>query len=397
MTTSADSPVIDTTSGGANTDFAAQMFGLIQPQKQISLDIGLQSNYTDLPDIRGDVYTISIVANLNAIFSSIPVPHQWNYEDGIGGSSSFEVDQWDNSSAPITSAAASLLVRNEFFNVSNDTQGYITGQFWDTTLAPPAFVPRCHNEMNISHVKDPLVQAPIGNHVTATDYLGVILEDHTDGSRIPASSNPNLYNEYATTDGLLNSTVPNYVTQGTNQTDLGCLVGQVQEALIHWFESANYTEGSAPGTTVDPRKFDILRFWVDRGSDPTLQHLAKMKKDSVKNLIAQTHEPIVGAPKEIDPSKTATLQHCCFDADQIKQLFSTVEFTGRVKVAGTGIPVDSSTGNPSAVAAVTLAAPRHVLDLKHGEGFAIVVPATAKLRSSTTTTANLLVRVFQEY
>lgn len=142
------------------------------------------------------------------------------------------------------------------------------------------------------------------------------------------------------------------------------------------------------------------------------RHLAKMNSGNIAKLIS------TDSSGKVDETDTNTLAYCCFDADQVKQIFSTIELTGRVReenvavavnntnlYANSGFQVSTTGENGLLTDGLTstvqkadgsvINIPRHRVALRHGEGFAIVVPAKTKLRSGTISESNLMLRVFQ--
>jgi len=404
---------VDVHSSGINLTYDESGSTLIQPEKQISLDIGQQSNYTVLPALREDVYTISAVGDINGMLAEYPVPHTWQPADASGSPSvEYQVDMWldasgtgDLRATSNDAEATSLQIRNRLFN-----------HFQSRTFAST------HPSCFVNHIKDDdtphgemyFDQAYLANCTTDTPDLSGVMTKY-DGSGMISTTR--LFNEYLTDDGTISGTHVRNFQDGVNIDNSGAngtLYGQLQEALISWFESANYKDASSatPTNLVDPREHDILRSWMNRSYIDN-RHLAKMSKDAIYRLLAKENN---SSPGELDLSGQNTLMYCCFDAEQVKQIYSTIEFTGRVRsmdamsagfttdVGGSAIPangvIKDTSGQPVTVvddAGVQIRAPRHCVALRHGEGFAIVVPAKTRLRSGTTSEANLVVRVFQDH
>lgn len=389
---------VDMGSSGTNSLYDFSGSTLIQPEKQIQLDIGNQQRYTVLPTLREDVYTISAVGDINGLLSAFPVPHNWQPVDGSG---TYEVDRWDTSGSStgglIGAEEVSTFMRNALFN---------------------GFGSRTNNNFNASRLATDSPHSEMfdtgnpkfANAIENTVGQKGVLQTYSGKDMVATKS---LFNEYLTDDGLNtgNDTPADIVNSGA----IGTMYGQVQEALISWFEAANYKDFTlaAAGDDVDPRKHDILRSWMNRGRIDQ-RHLAKMNSATIEKLIATDN----GSGK-VDETDANTLAYCCFDADQIKQIFSTVEMTGRVRteyqgtpfVAGTlkddtgaDLPAAPSNGFADSLGTAIFVkghdgldkpVPRHKVALRHGEGFAIVVPAKTQLRSGTISEANLMVRIFQ--
>jgi hypothetical protein len=406
---------VDVHESGTNLTYDESGSTLIQPEKQISLDIGQQSNYTVLPALREDVYTISAVGDINGMLAEFPVPHTWQPADASGSPNvEYQVDMWldasDTGDLRATSndaEATSLQIRNRLFN-------HFQSSFRDSVNS--------FSSCFVNHIKD--TDEPHGEMYFDPGYLEDCESGVHDLSGVMTTydgsgmiSTTRLFNEYLSDDGTIEGKHVSQFEDGANIDNSGAngtLYGQLQEALISWFESANYKDASSAALSpmVDPREHDILRSWMTRSSIDN-RHLAKMSKDAIYRLLAKRDSL---NPDQLDLSGQNTLMYCCFDAEQVKQIYSTIEFTGRVRsmtsqsagfttdVGGTAIPADGvindSSGQPVSVvndAGGTIHAPRHCVALRHGEGFAIVVPAKTRLRSGTTSEANLVVRVFQDH
>ena len=390
---------------GTNTVYDESGSTLIQPEKQISLDVGMQSNYTILPALREDVYSISSVGDINGLLAGYPVPHKWQPDPTGSPHILYQVDQWSDS-GDLTSTSndpevTSLRLRNHLFNQFATA----TGGFQNAIMTTP------NGEMYFDNdYKESIKQSALD---AAPDIAGVMQKYDSSGGMVATT---NLFNEYLTDDGTVEGNHVSQLIDGANRDNAlqGTLFGQLQESLINWFEAANYKDART-SSTVDPEHFDILRSWMSRAANVRNRHLAKFSEEATKRLIS-----VEGLPGELDLSGQNTLMYCCFDAEQVKQIFSTVEMTGRIReeVAGNIIPAYNSTDHTVLDGEIKdelgatiqptdarlakedgtfIPIPRHFVALRHGEGFAIVVPAKTRLRSGTISEANLVFRLFQEH
>jgi len=402
-----------TTPSGMNESFDESGSTLIQPEKQIALDIGMQSNYTVLPALREDVYSISIVGDVNALLSGIPVPHKWQPDPSGSPHTTYQVDQWSDTdgyeSTNNSPSGASEHIRNQLFNqfVAADPSSFQTAIL--TTPNPEMYFSK--EDLNLKTEN-------------TADMVGLMQKYDDQGGMI---STNNLFNEYLSDDGTLGGKHIFDQADGVSRNSVlqGTLFGQVQEALINWFEAANYKDARAAAITpsvaseVDPEQYDILRSWMDRSANVRNRHLAKFSEEATKRLISVEGSE-TGSLQFTDQN---TLMYCCFDAEQVKQIFSTVEATGRIRSYTSGNEVDTLTDTPLLTSPgeiyvqdgvdggsipllegsnelktednTSIQIPRHLVALRHGEGFAIVVPAKTRLRSGTISEANLVVRLFQ--
>jgi hypothetical protein len=412
------SPIDDTEvfDSGTNSIYDESGSTLIQPAKQISLDVGMQSNYTVLPALREDLYSISSVGDINGLLAGYPVPHKWQPDPSGSPHVLYHVDQWsDTGTANATTndpAVTSLRIRNQLFNqfVTSKTPGFQT-----------AINDTAHGEM---YFTESYRSTALNLGVGAADVSGVMQAYDESGGMV---STVNLFNEYLTDDGTVGGDHLSSQADGANRDDQlqGTLFGQVQEALINWFEAANYKDASS-ASIVDPEQHDILRSWMSRASNVRNRHLAKFSEEATKRLISVESS----TPEELDLSGQNTLMYCCFDAEQVKQIFSTVEATGRIRedVSGsTHLAYSNEIAHAAPAYSITepnmvlageikddsgndvlqsevkkedgsiVPIPRHFVAMRHGEGFAIIIPAKTRLRSGTISEANLVLRLFQEH
>lgn len=194
------------------------------------------------------------------------------------------------------------------------------------------------------------------------------------------------------------------------------VLGQLEEAVISFFEAVNFTPEIPVGATVINQSEELfLRSWMSRVTTNTEVKKFSIEKDKIRNLLFSGTSADRAGYMQVAPGAAADgtstaedLIRCVFDQDQMKTLAQQIQQAGRfTPLTGTvSSKVYTSEKNDGtdevSVAGGQILQPDYLANcqsitprFRHGQGVAVIVNVKASVPNKPTQTGYFLVRVFQ--
>lgn len=228
-----------------------------------------------------------------------------------------------------------------------------------------------------------------------------------------------LMNDYLTSSKTVDTTSGNVYEEFNIAKRLDSqdtVLGQLEEAVISFFEAVNFTPEIANRAAVTNQSEQLfLRSWMDREVSNTAVKKFSIEAEKIRNLLfsgtqSDRHKYQTDPTTNILPDGTSVAEdliRCVFDQDQVKTLAQQIQQSGRytpltghgkVYISeandGTG---ELSVGTGAAITQADYTANCQSItpNFRHGQGVAVIVKVKATVPGKAIQTGYFLVRVFQ--
>lgn len=437
---------------------------LVFVASNVTLDVQDQSQYFDYDISRPlNAHNINICCDLNSIIGSrAPKPLRLPYTNSMlvsGDETKVYIDIWDSLSGNDTDAVARNQLRTQLFDhsqiensasnsgaavliklrTSSTTVSGMEGFYMNKTQLSV-------HDSNISVFED-LVSGgiyttsgvdwtvtgnqTIFNSVTGNSVLGLITRkfvpdalDTRDEVNVPegtAIATTELMNDYLTSTKTVDCPSGNVYEEFGVPGRLysqDTVLGQLDEALISFFEAVNYIPEIPTTAQVTNASEELfLRSWMTRDNSNVAVKKFQIDKDRVRNLLSKATS--LEYQTDTTSGTAEDLIRCVFDQDQMKSIAMLIQQSGRyeefdpstksmvlprVYTHGTNVSSEVSTAGGEITQAEYVTKAKAITpSFRHGEGIAVIVPIKANVPKAGATggtevqTGYFLVRVFQSY